>query len=91
MNQKKKLSLTALISISLVIGIVVGLLLQNYADFTVNYIKPIGTIYLNLIKMIVVPVVLLSIIQGIVSLQPGNAGNTGFIPGQGRSHMPRSN
>jgi Na+/H+-dicarboxylate symporter len=69
MNQKKKLSLTALISISLVIGIVVGLLLQNYADFTVNYIKPIGTIYLNLIKMIVVPVVLLSIIQGIVSLQ----------------------
>ena len=69
MNQKKKLSLTALISISLVIGVVVGLLLQNYADFTVNYIKPIGTIYLNLIKMIVVPVVLLSIIQGIVSLQ----------------------
>ncbi|MBP3372011.1 MAG: dicarboxylate/amino acid:cation symporter, partial [Clostridia bacterium] len=32
-------------------------------------IKPIGTIYLNLIKMIVVPVVLLSIIQGIISLK----------------------
>ena len=65
----KKLSLTAKISIALVLGIVVGITLQNHADFTVNYIKPIGTIYLNLIKMIVVPVVLLSITQGIVSLQ----------------------
>ncbi len=66
---KKKLSLTALISISLIVGVVAGLLLQNYAAFAVGYIKPFGTIYLNLIKMIVVPVVLLSIIQGIVSLQ----------------------
>ena len=65
----KKLSLTAKISISLVLGILAGVVLQNHSDFTVEYIKPIGTIYLNLIKMVVVPVVLLSIIQGIVSLQ----------------------
>ena len=65
----KKLSLTIKISIALVLGIIAGILLQNHADFTVSYIKPIGTIYLNLIKMIVVPVVLLSITQGIVSLQ----------------------
>ena len=68
-NSGKKLSLTAKISIALVLGIVAGIALQNQADFSVNYIKPIGTIYLNLIKMIVVPVVLLSITQGIVSLQ----------------------
>ena len=57
------------ISIGLILGILTGLVLQDNADFAVEYIKPIGTIYLNLIKMIVVPVVLLSIIQGIISLQ----------------------
>ena len=68
-KQRKKLSLTAKIAISLVLGVLAGLALQNHSDFAVNYIKPFGTIYLNLIKMIVVPVVLLSIIQGIISLQ----------------------
>ncbi len=66
---KKKLSLTAKITISLILGVLAGLLLQGNADFAVTYIKPFGTIYLNLIKMIVVPVVLLSITQGIISLQ----------------------
>jgi len=66
---KKKLSLTAKISIGLILGVLAGLALQGNADIATGYIKPIGTIYLNLIKMIVVPVVLLSIVQGIVSLQ----------------------
>ena len=66
---KKKLSLTVKISIGLVLGVIVGLLLQNNANIAVDYIKPIGTIYLNLIKMVVVPVVLLSIMQGIISLE----------------------
>ena len=65
----KKLSLTVKIFVSLVLGVIAGLLLQNQADFAVTYINPFGTVYLNLIKMIVVPVVLLSIIQGIISLQ----------------------
>lgn len=65
----KKLSLTVKISISLLLGILAGIALQKHSDFAVQYIKPLGTIYLNLIKMIVVPVVLLSITQGIVSLQ----------------------
>ena len=69
MKNKKKLSLTVQIVIGLALGVMVGLALQNYADFAKEYIKPFGTIYLNLIKMVVVPVVLLSIMQGIVSLQ----------------------
>ena len=68
-ESKKKLSLTVKIFISLVLGVIAGVALQGNAEFAVNYIKPFGTIYLNLIKMVVVPVVLLSIIQGIVSLQ----------------------
>ena len=69
MEQKKKLSLTAKITISLVLGVIAGLLLQSHAAIATDYIKPFGTIYLNLIKMVVVPVVLLSIMQGIISLQ----------------------
>ena len=69
MEQKKKLSLTAKIFIALVLGVVAGLALQGNPGIATTYIKPFGTIYLNLIKMIVVPVVLLSIMQGIVSLQ----------------------
>ena len=65
----KKISLTVKIANSLILGILVGLALQKYSDFAIGYIKPVGTIYLNLIKMIVVPVVLLSIAQGIISLQ----------------------
>jgi len=66
---KWKLSLTAQIAIGLLLGVIGGILMHDYADVAKEYIKPIGTIYLNLIKMIVVPVVTLSIIQGVVSLQ----------------------
>ena len=68
-TKKKKLSLTAMIFIALVLGVVVGLAMQGCADVADSYIKPFGTIFLNLIKMVVVPVVLLSIMQGIISLQ----------------------
>jgi len=68
-KKKFKLSLTMQIVIGLLLGIVAGLLLQNNQAIATDYIKPFGTIYLNLIKMIVVPVVLLSIIQGVVSLK----------------------
>ena len=68
-TKSKKLSLTTQIAIGLALGVVVGLALQVAPDFANNYIKPFGTIYLNLIKMIVVPVVILSMIQGIISLK----------------------
>ena len=68
-QNKKKLSLTAKIFIALVLGVGAGLALQGNPNIATTYIKPVGTVYLNLIKMIVVPVVLLSIMQGIISLQ----------------------
>lgn len=68
-TEKKKLSLTTWIFIALVLGVAAGLILQGNPDIANNYIKPFGTIFLNLIKMVVVPVVLLSIMQGIISLQ----------------------
>ena len=69
MQQKKKLSLATQIFIALVLAIVVGLLMGDYYDFANAYIKPFGTIFLNLIKFIVVPIVLFSIMCGIMSMK----------------------
>lgn len=65
----KRLSLTSWIFIALVLGVVCGLLLQGNPDIANTYIKPIGTIFLNLVKMIVVPLVIFSIMAGIISLK----------------------
>lgn len=68
MKEKKKLSLAARIFIALVLAIIAGLLMQSHSDFAVSYIKPFGTIFLNLVKFIVVPIVLFSIMCGIISM-----------------------
>ncbi len=68
MKQKKKMSLAMKIFVALVLAIVAGLLLQSHASFAENFIKPFGTIFLNLVKFIVVPIVLFSIMCGIISM-----------------------
>lgn len=71
MKQKKKLSLAIQIFIGLGLGIIAGLIFMalGKADLAVTYVKPFGTIFLNLIKFIVVPIVLCSIICGVISMQ----------------------
>ena len=68
--EKLKNSLPLQIFLALGLGIVAGLifLAAGAAEFTVSYIKPFGTIFLNLLKFIVVPIVITSIVQGVVSL-----------------------
>ena len=67
MKEKKKLSLGVWIMIGLVAGIAVGAILwaamgaENATNFTASYLKPFGDIFVNLLKFIVVPLVLLSI------------------------------
>ena len=67
---KKKNNLPVQILIALVAGIAVGLVcyFAGLADFTATYLKPFGDIFVNLLKFIVVPVVLLSMIDGILSM-----------------------
>jgi Na+/H+-dicarboxylate symporter len=67
---KKKLNLPMQILIALILGIAVGLVcyFAGLADFTTNFLKPFGDIFVNLLKFIVVPVVLLSMIDGILSM-----------------------
>lgn len=69
MKTKRKLSLPAWIFIGMILGILVGLCFLKNPDFTTEWIKPIGTIYINLLKFLVVPVVLLSITDGVISLK----------------------
>ena len=66
----KKPSLPLQILIALVLGIVVGLVMSmaELESITADYIKPFGDIFVNLLKFIVVPVVLLSMIDGILSM-----------------------
>ena len=67
-TKKPKLSLTAQIGIALLLAVVAGILLHGQGDFVNHYIKPFGTIFLNLLKFIVVPLVLLSVMTGIISM-----------------------
>ena len=67
-KEKKKLSLAAQIFIAMVLAIIVGLCMQNVASVADSYIKPFGTIFLNLIKFIIAPIVLFSILAGVISL-----------------------
>ena len=64
-----KSSITAQILIALVAACLVGYAMQGYVDFAETYVKPFGTIFLNLLKFVVVPLVMFSIICGIMEMQ----------------------
>ena len=81
--KKKNLGLGAKILIGLVLGIIVGAIFwiamgaEAAGAFTGKYIKPFGDIFVNLLKFIVVPLVLFSIMDGVVSM--GDIGKVGKI------------
>jgi len=66
----KKLALHWKIIIGMVLGVVYGLIASKYGwvDFTNSWIKPWGTIFVNLLKLIAVPLVFASLIKGVASL-----------------------
>lgn len=69
MKSLLKLSLTIQILIALVLACIAGYAMQNHVEFTEAYVKPFGTIFLNLLKFVVVPLVMFSIISGIMEMQ----------------------
>jgi len=58
------------IIIGLVLGTVYGIAsaINGWSDFTSDFISPFGTIFLNLLKLIAVPLVVSSLITGVASL-----------------------
>lgn len=70
--KKVKISLAWQILIALVLGVIVGAILHNQPevrDYAVtNFLKPAGQIFISLIKMIVVPIVISTLILGIAGV-----------------------
>lgn len=64
----KKMQLTTKIFIGLALGIVLGIILQPNPEIANSYIKPFGTLFLNLIKLVIVPLVFSSLVVGACSM-----------------------
>lgn len=76
----KKFSLTTWILIGLILGIIVGFMLTGNPEIATTYLRPFGTLFLNLIKMIIVPLVFSSLIVGTASV--GDVRSLGRIGGK---------
>ncbi|GAO30477.1 dicarboxylate/amino acid:cation symporter [Geofilum rubicundum] len=78
----KRIPLYVQIIIGLVAGVIWALLSGwlGWSHFTAQWIAPFGRIFINLLKLIAVPLVFFSIIGGIIKL--GNPKNLGLLGGK---------
>ena len=68
----KKLALHWKILIGMVLGIIFGFIMNSVdggKGFVSDWIKPFGTIFINLLKLIAVPLILASLIKGVSDLK----------------------
>ena len=70
----RKIALHWQIIIGLILGLVYGIISTKlgWGIFTFNWIAPFGVIFINLLKLIAVPLVLSSLISGVASLSDMN-------------------
>ena len=76
-QQGKRWGLSARIFLGLALGVAAGLAFQGAPGPLEAILRPVGTLFLNLLKMLVVPLVFSSIAVGACGL--GNAGQVGRI------------
>ena len=63
----KKLALHWQILLGMILGLVFGFLMTQISwgvDFVTDWIKPIGSIFIKLLKLIAIPLILASLIKG---------------------------
>jgi Na+/H+-dicarboxylate symporter len=67
----KRLAFHWKILIGMAVGVVLGLLAVtlHWNEFILHYIKPWGTIFINLLKLIAVPLIVVSLIGGVSNLK----------------------
>lgn len=68
----KKLALHWRILLGILIGVVIGIIFAQFtwgAVFVQNWIKPFGTIFINSLKLIAIPLIVVSLIKGISDLK----------------------
>lgn len=69
--------------LGLLLGALLGMAMRHEADFfgsgisgkdfLTNYVKPFGTLFINLIKMVIVPLIFFSLVSGITSMTDARA------------------
>ncbi|WP_341789611.1 dicarboxylate/amino acid:cation symporter [Rickettsia endosymbiont of Polydrusus tereticollis] len=57
------------VTLGLILGVIFGIYLSSY----ISYVKPIGDIFLRLIKMIIAPLIFFSLVSGITSMKDSSA------------------
>jgi Na+/H+-dicarboxylate symporter len=68
----KKIALHWQIIIGMILGVIFALLISNFdwgKQLVIDWIKPFGTIFINALKLIAVPLILASLIKGVSDLK----------------------
>jgi Na+/H+-dicarboxylate symporter len=68
----KKIALHWKIIIGMILGVILGFIMNSISggkDFVTDWIAPFGTIFINLLKLIAVPLILASLIKGVSDLK----------------------
>ncbi len=68
----KKISLHWKIIIGMFLGVIIGLIFSSFSggsSIITNFVKPFGTIFINSLKLIAIPLILASLIKGISDLK----------------------
>ena len=68
----KKISLHWKIIIGMFLGVIIGLIFSSFSagsTYITNFVKPFGTIFINSLKLIAIPLILASLIKGISDLK----------------------
>ncbi|QNL47998.1 dicarboxylate/amino acid:cation symporter [Olivibacter sp. SDN3] len=68
----RKIALHLKILLGILFGIIIGIVLTQFSwgtTFVINWIKPFGTIFINLLKLIAIPLIVTSLITGLANLK----------------------
>ena len=65
----KRMGLPMQMGIGMVLGILVGLLASSMG-WSASYFQPFGQLFINLIRMVVVPLVFVTLVAGAASVSP---------------------
>lgn len=79
MSEKKKMSLPAQMGIGMLLGVIAGALAPA-VGFDPQWFKPFGQLFINLVRMVVVPLVFATLVAGAASV--GDVGRLGRVAGK---------
>lgn len=80
MERLRRVNLSIWILAGLGLGIMAGLVLQRAPEFAQTFFQPIGTLFLNVVRLLIVPLVFSSITVGVCGL--GDAKSVGRVGGK---------